>query len=61
MNASRRLITDRFYTSHYTDEVYTPEGIDWVENNTMVDVLNRHYPELNSSLIDLVIPRYIFR
>ena len=51
MNASRRLITDRFYTSHYTDEVYTPEGIDWVENNTMVDVLNRHYPELNSSLI----------
>jgi hypothetical protein len=51
MNASRRLITDRFYTSHYTDEVYTPEGIDWVENNTMVYVLNRHYPELNSSLI----------
>ena len=51
MNASRRLITDRFYTSDYTDEVYTPEGIDWVENNTMVDVLNRHYPELNSSLI----------
>jgi len=51
MNASRRLITDRFYTSHYTDEVYTPEGIDWVENNTMVDVLSRHYPELDSSLI----------
>ena len=51
MNASRRLITDRFYTSHYTDEVYTPEGIDWVENNTMVDVLSRHYPELDASLI----------
>jgi len=51
MNASRRLITDRFYTADYTDEVYTAEGIDWVENNTMVDVLRRHYPELVSSLI----------
>lgn len=51
MNASRRLITDRFYTSDYTDEVYTAAGIDWVENNTMVDVLRRHYPQLNGSLI----------
>ena len=51
MNASRRLITDRFYTSHYNDETYTAEGIDWVENNTMVDVLSRHYPDLDGSLI----------
>ena len=51
MNASRRLITDRFYTEDYTDETYTTEGIDWVEDNTMVSVLQRHYPELNGSLI----------
>ncbi len=51
MNASRRLITDRFYTKDYTDEVYTAEGIDWVEENTMVDVLRRHNPELVGSLI----------
>lgn len=51
LNASRRLITDRFYTQDYTDEVYTAEGIDWVEENTMVDVLRRHNPELVSSLI----------
>ncbi len=51
MNASRRLSTDRFFTKDYTDEVYTKEGIDWVEDNTMVDVLLRHFPELSSSLV----------
>ncbi|MFZ5756693.1 MAG: peroxidase family protein [Pseudomonadota bacterium] len=51
MNASRRLMTDRFYTKDYTPAVYTAEGIDWVENNTMVDVLRRHFPQLNSTLV----------
>lgn len=51
MNASRRLMTDRFFTKDYTPEVYTAEGLDWVENNTMVDVLKRHNPQLASSLI----------
>ena len=50
MNASRRLMTDRFFTTDYRPEVYTQEGIDWVENNTMVDVLKRHFPQLNASL-----------
>lgn len=53
MNASRRLITDRFYTKDYTPEVYTEAGIEWVENNTMVDVLKRHFPELNTSLVGM--------
>ncbi|TNE86088.1 MAG: peroxidase [Deltaproteobacteria bacterium] len=44
--ATRRLQGDRFYTELYTPEVYTPEGIEWVESQTMVDVLLRHYPEL---------------
>jgi len=53
LNASRRLMTDRFYTKDYTDEMYTAEGIDWVEENTMVDVIRRHFPELQTSLIGI--------
>jgi hypothetical protein len=45
--ASRRLNSDRFFTTHFTDEVYTPEGITWVEDNTMITVLTRHFPELD--------------
>jgi hypothetical protein len=51
MNASRRLITDRFYTKDYTPEMYSQEGIDWVEEQTMVSVLNRHFPQLDTSLV----------
>lgn len=48
--ASRRLKSDRFFTVDYRPEVYTKEGLDWVANNTMVDVLLRHYPGLERSL-----------
>ncbi len=44
--ASRRLNSDRFFTRYFTDEVYTKEGMAWLENNTMGDVLRRHCPEL---------------
>lgn len=50
INASRRLMVDRFYTSDYRPEVYTPEGLDWVENTTMIDVLLRHNPSLSTVL-----------
>ncbi len=50
INASRRLMTDRFYTTDYTAEVYTQEGMDWVEENTMLDVIRRHFPSLSGSL-----------
>lgn len=50
LNASRRLMTDRFFTEDYTAETYTQTGINWVENNTMVDVIKRHFPELEFSL-----------
>ncbi len=50
MNASRRLMTDRFYTKDYRPEVYTAEGLDWVENTTMVDVIKRHNPQVAFSL-----------
>ena len=48
--ASRRLKSDRFFTNDYSPDVYTPEGLDWVERNTMSDVLVRHHPELAPAL-----------
>ena len=48
--ASRRLKSDRFYTYDYRPEVYTPEGLHWVEQNTMSSVLLRHYPSLTGAL-----------
>jgi hypothetical protein len=48
--ASRRLKSDRFFTNDYSPEIYTPEGLAWVENNTMSDVLLRHHPELAPAL-----------
>ena len=48
--ASRRLKSDRFFTSDYTAEMYTPEGMAWIRDNTMVDVLLRHYPNLYPAL-----------
>jgi len=48
--ASRRLKSDRFFTNHYNADVYSAEGIEWVESNTMVDVLLRHHPDLAPAL-----------
>lgn len=33
LNASRRLYSDRFFTSSFRPEFYTTLGIDWVNNN----------------------------
>ena len=48
--ASRRLKSDRFFTTDYRPEVYTEEGLNWVAENTMISVLLRHYPELEPAL-----------
>jgi hypothetical protein len=48
--ASRRLKSDRFFTDDYTPEVYTPEGLEWVDKNLMADVLIRHHPGLAPAL-----------
>jgi len=37
----RRLKSDRFLTDDYRPQIYTPEGIRWIEENSMVDVLRR--------------------
>ena len=48
--ASRRLKSDRFFTVDFTPEMYTPEGMAWLDDNTMSTVLVRHYPELAPAL-----------
>jgi hypothetical protein len=48
--ASRRLNSDRFFTDYFTPQVYTPEGLDWIADNTMASVLLRHHPELRPAL-----------
>lgn len=48
--ASRRLKSDRFFTVDYRPEVYTPEGLEWVDRTGMRDVLLRHHPELAPAL-----------
>jgi hypothetical protein len=44
--ASRRLKSDRFLSKDYRPEIYTKEGIDWVEKTSMVDVITRHFPQV---------------
>jgi hypothetical protein len=51
--ASRRLKSDRFFTTDYTPAVYTQTGLDWIDRNTMVTVLLRHYPELEPAIRDV--------
>jgi hypothetical protein len=48
--APRRLKSDRFFTTDYTPKMYTPSGLKWIDDNTMVTLLRRHFPELRPSL-----------
>jgi hypothetical protein len=48
--ASRRLKSDRFFTNDYTPDAYTPEGLEWIEDSAMADVILRHHPELALTL-----------
>ncbi|HEX2675890.1 MAG TPA: peroxidase family protein, partial [Polyangiales bacterium] len=49
--ASRRLNSDRFFTIDFTPEVYSPVGMQWIRDNTMVSVLLRHFPALSPALL----------
>jgi len=48
--ASRRLESDRFFTRDYRPEIYTKEGIEWVDDNSMRTLLLRHFPDLEPTL-----------
>ncbi|HTU61985.1 MAG TPA: peroxidase family protein, partial [Polyangiales bacterium] len=48
--ASRRLNSDRFFTTDFTPEVYSPLGMQWIRDNDMRTVLLRHFPALSAAL-----------
>jgi hypothetical protein len=48
--ASRRLKSDRFFTTDYTPRVYTQLGLDWIASNDFTSVLLRHAPGLGAVL-----------
>jgi hypothetical protein len=48
--ASRRLNSDRFFTTDYTPGVYTQVGLKWIDDNNMFSVLFRHFPSLKQSI-----------
>lgn len=44
--ASRRLKSDRFFTTDYHKDTYTASGLEWIRRTGMKDVILRHYPAL---------------
>lgn len=48
--ASRRLKSDRFFTTDFTSRVYTQTGMNWIADNTFSTVLLRHVPSLGPAL-----------
>ncbi|GAA2120898.1 peroxidase family protein [Nocardioides bigeumensis] len=46
LNASWRLLGDRFYTDDYRSEVYTTEGLAWIDEASFKSVLLRNVPAL---------------
>ncbi|PCJ32888.1 MAG: hypothetical protein COA99_16190 [Moraxellaceae bacterium] len=48
--ASRRLMADRFFTDDYRPEIYTQEGLDWIDASNYHHVLIRNFPELTGRL-----------
>ncbi|HSP78586.1 MAG TPA: peroxidase family protein, partial [Myxococcaceae bacterium] len=44
--ASRRLASDRFFTTDYNVNVYSRVGMEWINDNTMCSVVLRHYPDI---------------
>jgi hypothetical protein len=54
--ASRRLKSDRFFTTDYRSEIYTRAGMDWINDNGFETVLLRHYPTLAPAMHGLANP-----
>ena len=49
IQASYRLQKDRFYTDDYRPEIYTREGLEWIETASLKAVLLRHFPRLQET------------
>jgi len=48
--ASRRLKSDRFFTDDFGPRLYTEFGIDYIRKTTMIDIIERHFPEVRPAL-----------
>jgi hypothetical protein len=48
--AARRLRSDPFFTTNFNADVYTQEGLDWIDGATMSGILRRQYPALEPAL-----------
>jgi hypothetical protein len=48
--ASRRLNSDRFFTTDFTADVYSQAGLDWIADNDMSSLMRRHHPALGPAL-----------
>jgi hypothetical protein len=44
--ASRRLKSDRFFAEDFNETIYTPAGMQWIQDTLMGDVISRHMPDL---------------
>lgn len=54
--ASRRLRSDRFFTTDFTPAMYSDAGMNWVKTNSMRTVLLRHFPALEPTLRSVANP-----
>eukprot|EP00884_Botryococcus_braunii_P007951 jgi/Botrbrau1/17157/Bobra.0157s0051.1 len=48
--AARRLMCDRFFQESFTEQTYTPLGLNHIKVTTMKDIMIRHYPCLADDL-----------
>jgi hypothetical protein len=48
--AARRLRSDRFFTSDFTEETYTATGMRWIREARLSEMLARNYPTLAPAL-----------
>jgi hypothetical protein len=51
--ASRRLKSDPAFTDDYRPDVYTREGLRWIEERTMPGIIAEHLPTLRPLLDDV--------
>jgi Animal haem peroxidase len=54
--ASRRLNSDRFFTTDFNEATYTRAGLDWIADNGLASVLLRHFPALGATLFKVKNP-----
>ena len=58
--AGRRLKSDRFLASDFTEAVYSAEGLQWIRDRTMAQIIADHFPELTSHVMPLENPFHLW-